>query len=85
MWQECKLSGNSEGCGEKIWVSRPSPIRRPRSIWPLVKWLQFYVKGVELKREFYIIYHQNKFLNKLAKDFMALCFKMKERDREENE
>ena len=46
---------------------------------------QFYVKGVELKREFYIIYHQNKFLNKPAKDFMALCFKMKERDREENE
>ena len=28
---------------------------------------------------------QNKFLNKPAKDFMALCFKMKERDREENE
>ena len=46
---------------------------------------QFYVKGVDLKREFYIIYHQNKFLNKPAKDFMALCFKMKERDREENE
>ena len=44
------------------------------------KVMQFYVSGVKLKREFYIVYHQNKFLNKPAKDFMELCFKMKELD-----
>lgn len=38
---------------------------------------QFYVDDLELKRELYIICHQNKFLTKPANDFIELCFEMK--------
>ncbi|MEG2001967.1 MAG: LysR family transcriptional regulator [Clostridia bacterium] len=34
---------------------------------------QFQLNGIELKRNFCIIYHRNKFLTQSAKDFMALC------------
>lgn len=36
----------------------------------------FYIKNVSLKRDFYIIYHQNKFLTNLMKDFIDLCHKI---------
>ncbi len=34
---------------------------------------QFSVKGIKLDRQFSIIYHQNKFLTRGAKDFIKLC------------
>lgn len=40
---------------------------------------QFFIEDVELKREFYVIFHQNKFLTKPARDFIDLC--MENRDK----
>lgn len=43
---------------------------------------RFFIEDVELKREFYLIYHQNKFLTKPARDFIDLCLSMKRQEEE---